>query len=491
MSRPDAASIRDRIVARREARVAAEGPTLGVSVPASREESGAPPPHAFPLPPPLICEIKRKSPSRGYIDPDLDPVALAGQYAAAGARSLSVLTEEDHFAGSLADLMAVKRAFPELSVLRKDFLLTDEDVEVSYRAGADAVLLIASVLGPETLGRLHARAAELGVAALVEVHDDRDLAAARAVGAPLVGINARDLATFRIDPLLPLRLKARIDWPATVVYESGVFYGEQVTVAVDAGFGGLLVGESVVRDPGRVAELAAALRRPVQVPKPPFPEAMGRPAFWTRIATRPRPMVKICGITRAEDGRLAAELGAAALGFVFADSPRRARPEVVRELATLDVARVAVVVGDARAASIPPEVSVLLAEGALDAVQFHGDEAPEACASAASPYYKAVRLRDPDQVPGLARYRCPRVLVDAYDPRRPGGTGLTVDPELIRSVAAERPLWLAGGLGPDNIRAVISQHRPELVDASSRLESEPGCKDHHLLRQFFREIDRG
>ncbi|MFW6261108.1 MAG: bifunctional indole-3-glycerol phosphate synthase/phosphoribosylanthranilate isomerase, partial [Spirochaetota bacterium] len=131
-------SIRDEIVARRRARISAEGHALGADVPAERIA----PLVRFLRAPRLVCEIKRKSPSRGAIDAGLDPVELAGRYVSRGVRSVSVLTEEDFFAGSLADLMAVKRAHPNLAVLRKDFLVDEEDVEVSYRAGADAVLLI-------------------------------------------------------------------------------------------------------------------------------------------------------------------------------------------------------------------------------------------------------------------------------------------------------------------------------------------------------------
>src|SRR4030042_575581 len=129
-------NIRDRIAARRAERIAAEGHALGQAVPAARSALLIP----FGQSPFLIAEIKRRSPSRGDIAAQADPVRQAGVYREQGVRSVSVLTEEDHFSGSLANLMAVKRAFPDLAVLRKDFLLDEEDIEVSFRAGADAVL---------------------------------------------------------------------------------------------------------------------------------------------------------------------------------------------------------------------------------------------------------------------------------------------------------------------------------------------------------------
>lgn len=483
--------IRRQIVARRAARIDAEGPALGHSVPAERELASVGPPRRFPQDPPIICEIKRRSPSRGEIDAALDPVARAREYRSQGARSISVLTEEDHFAGSLADLMQIKRALPELALLRKDFLLTTEDIEISYRAGADAVLLIASVLGRDRLAQMHEHATRLGLAALVEIHDEHDLAAAAAFRPPLVGINARNLVTFRVDPLHPLVLASRIEWEAEVIYESGVFEKEQAAVAAGAGFAGVLVGESVVRDPVRIPQLIDGWRNP------------GRDRFWPRVAreiaarTRelrggagPRaPLVKICGITRAADGARAVELGAAMIGFIFAESPRRADARVVRELAALDVLRVAVVTCNEAVTDLPPEVDSLVAEGAIDAVQFHGDEAPSACSAAAFPYFKALRPKDVAGAITIDRYFCPRVLVDAFDRRRPGGTGRTMHAEIVSAAGERRALWLAGGVGPENVREIIDSFGPELIDASSRLEASPGVKDHDRLRRFFDQIE--
>ena len=216
-------TIRDRIVAGRRERVAREGPALGASVPAERQAPAAP----FTAEPLVICEIKKRSPSRGAIDADLDVVAQAGRYAAAGIRHVSVLTEPDHFGGSLDDLIRIKRRFPELAVLRKDFLLDERDVEVSHRAGADAVLLIAGMIDRDRLASMLHAAERLGMAALVEVHDPADVDEVRDLRPSLIGINARDLTTFSTDLAHPLRLRPVIDWPARLVFESGIFFAEQ------------------------------------------------------------------------------------------------------------------------------------------------------------------------------------------------------------------------------------------------------------------------
>ena len=262
----------ERIAARRRERVGREGPALGTVLPPRRR---VPFVRFLGEAPALICEIKRRSPSRGDIAPRLDAAAQAGRYAAAGVRYLSVLTEEDHFGGSLADLMAVKERYPQLAVLRKDFLLDEADLEASARAGADAVLLLAALHDGPALQRLCRRAGELGLAALVEVHDRAEVDRAREARPELTGVNSRDLRSFRVDPLAPLALRPAIDWDTTLVYESGVKGPEGILLARSGGFDAVLVGEAAVRSPEGVAALAAALESPLA--------ARG---FWARLAAR-------------------------------------------------------------------------------------------------------------------------------------------------------------------------------------------------------------
>ena len=198
--------------------------------------------------------------------------------------------------------------------------------------------------------------------------------------------------------------------------------------------------------------------------------------------------MKICGITTRADAEAAVRAGADALGFVFAESPRQAGEDLLSELADLDVLKVAVVVaGGGR--PVPRAVSRALESGLLDAVQLHGDEEPGECADLAFPYYKAVRLRSVEDVPRVADYRSPRVLIDAFDRNAYGGTGRRIMPEVVDAVAEAGPVWMAGGIGPENVGEIIRRHRPELIDASSLLEAEPGRKDHDKLKTFFKEIE--
>jgi indole-3-glycerol phosphate synthase/phosphoribosylanthranilate isomerase len=253
-------------------------------------------------------------------------------------------------------------------------------------------------------------------------------------------------------------------------------------LALSAGFDGVLVGETAVKSPDSVAGLLSAFGR--------------RPGdFWLRLCARMRPgrpLVKICGITRTVDAELAAGLGADALGFVFAQSRRRAEPVLLRDLAGLDVLKVAVVVTGEAAGPNGLDLAVkgLLDDGLLHAVQFHGAEQPDECASLAFPYFKAVRVRGPADIEAMAGFRSPRVLADAWSAHAAGGTGQQIPRDFAREAGKRSPLWLAGGLGPDNVGETIRELSPELVDASSGLEETPGRKDRTKLENYFREIDR-
>ncbi|HTO20927.1 MAG TPA: phosphoribosylanthranilate isomerase, partial [Spirochaetia bacterium] len=206
------------------------------------------------------------------------------------------------------------------------------------------------------------------------------------------------------------------------------------------------------------------------------------------------PLVKVCGITRAEDAEAALALGADALGFVFAPSRRRAEPRLLRELQDLDAVKVAVVVTEKPGGEpngtrlLDPGVRELLEAGLVHAVQLHGDELPQECAGLAFPYFKAARVRTAEDVDGMRRFRSPRVLADAWSASAAGGTGQRVPAELVQAVRQQGPLWIAGGIGPDNVGEVIDGFSPELIDSSSGLEESPGRKDLGRLKAFFEEI---
>lgn len=202
--------------------------------------------------PALIAEVKRASPSQGILRETLDPAALARAYEAAGAAAISVLTEERHFHGSLADLEAV-RAAVAVPVLRKDFLLDEYMVWEARAAGADAVLLIVAAVHVAVLARMHQVALELGMTPLVEIHEADEWEVARHLGPKVVGVNNRNLRTLAIDRETALRLRPRIPEGVVTVAESGMESREDVARARAAGYDAVLVGTALVAERGEEA----------------------------------------------------------------------------------------------------------------------------------------------------------------------------------------------------------------------------------------------
>jgi indole-3-glycerol phosphate synthase len=203
----------------------------------------------------VIAEIKRRSPSKGDLNLDLDPATLAAAYAAGGASCLSVLTDVDHFGGSVADLQAA-RAACALPVIRKDFTVSERDVVDTRLMGADCVLLIAAALSDDELARFHARALAIGLDALVEIHDEGELRRALQVGATLIGVNQRDLVTFEVDHERAVRMAGAIPESAVKVAESGVRDADDARSLRLAGYDAILVGETLVTSADPQATLA-------------------------------------------------------------------------------------------------------------------------------------------------------------------------------------------------------------------------------------------
>jgi len=195
----------------------------------------------------VIAEVKRSSPSKGRIRDDFDPVAIARTYEENGASAVSVLTERKYFEGRAAFIPQIARAV-NLPLLRKDFIIDSYQVIETRVLGGDALLLIARLLEAATLLDFIGLASELGLAALVEVHDEEDLGKAVAAGARFVGINNRDLETFRTDLDVSVRLARRVPKGVTVVSESGINRRGDIARLMEAGIHAFLVGESLMRE---------------------------------------------------------------------------------------------------------------------------------------------------------------------------------------------------------------------------------------------------
>lgn len=459
-----------------------------------------------------ILEVKRASPSKGDIAPDLDPVGLATTYAEAHAQAVSVLTEGNFFKGSLRDLIAVadlmekrrQQGLHACAVLRKDFLLYEDEIDIAYRCGADAVLLIARILSDEQLVNMAKRAQSFDMQAFVEIRETDDLRKLNLVMKVLgenaaktivAGVNSRDLATFHTDPLVPAGVRNNL--PAKAVFESGIHTPPDADYARSLGFTGILVGEAVAKNPTLAKEVVGAFESGCE-------NAQG--SFWKTYAERRdairahrayKPMVKICGITREEDGMLAAELGANLLGFVFSKTKRLTTEAFVRDFvaklrATRAPESTPLLVGViTETDSAEGQTAIKLAkEGVLDAVQFHGIEASPAD-NINYAHYCAVRVGNPadfERVAALRQKGEPRILLDAKVEGIPGGTGKQIPESLLREKAGDIPLWLAGGITPENVTAICKKFQPELIDVSSGVESAPGIKSPEKLHALFRAL---
>jgi len=365
-----------------------------------------------------VAEIKRRSPSAGDLRPDADPAELAAAYERAAAAAVSVLVDE-RFGGMWNDLRRA-RAASEVPLLAKGFFSTEEDLRMAREAGADAALLLLRDLDDGACEALLRAAAVLGLDTLVEAHDAAELDRAVALGAPVIGVNARDLTTFRIDQRSQLELVARAPRDRVIVAESGVHTRAQGAEAELAGADAILVGSALMRAPDPAAKLAELLSRP---------------------------LVKVCGLTREEDVAVAAEAGADLFGFVLVpESPRAAREVLPVPEGALSVA---VWVGEAGASP-------------ADLDQVHPREDGKVRGR------DAVLLRDGE------------VVATHLD--LPWGEDDPAHWE--RAAATEGRIVLAGRLGPDNVRAAIERVRPWGVDASSSLEAAPGVKDHAKVRAY-------
>ena len=365
-----------------------------------------------------IAEIKRRSPSAGDISPGARVEDIVPAYEFGGARAVSVLVD-DAFAGSLDDLRAA-RAAVGLPLLAKGFFSTEEHLREVREAGADAALLILRDLDDATAAQLMRVAERVGLDTLVEAHDDDELGRATRLGAGVIGVNARDLGTFRIDRAAQLALVAKAPRDRVVVAESAVHTRAQAAAAELAGASAVLVGTSLMRATAPGAKLRELLSRP---------------------------LVKVCGLTRQEDVDAAVEAGADLCGFIFAEgSPRQATEVLAVPDTTLSVA---VFVGE-------PE------EQGADLVQLYEHEEGTVRGRI------AVLLRDGEPVAHVAD-----LPWEGEDPDH-----------WQNAQADSDRLVLAGRLGPDNVRAAIRAVHPWAVDAASQLESVPGIKDHAKVRAF-------
>jgi indole-3-glycerol phosphate synthase/phosphoribosylanthranilate isomerase len=411
-----------------------------------------------------ILECKRASPSRGAIASNLDSVALAKAYEPF-ADAISVLTDRRYFGGSFDDLATV-RASCSRPVLCKDFVTEPYQVTEARVHGADAVLLMLSVLDDDTYIACRNEAARLNLGWLTEVHDEGELKRAIALYAPVIGINNRDLKTLAIDLATTERLAGLVPSDRVVISESGIASRNDV-LRLAQHTNGYLIGSALSGSP----DPARALRELI----------FGR--------------VKVCGLTRARDAVAAWHAGATHGGVVLAESKRRVSIE--QAAAVLDatpLSRVAVMV------TAPlPDVSLAVRELRLDAVQLHGDEdanyVTRLCELLPEEVDLWIARRGPPFDDGAVRSafhipdgRGAHWLFDAHVAGgERGGTGHAYNRAVLAGRDDLGDLIVSGGLRPANVREA-AQLGAWALDVSSGVESAPGIKDAALLEAIFDEL---
>ena len=505
-------NILDTIIEKRRADIKRLGLDFGISLPKRRERSL----HPFLASKGVILEVKRASPSKGDISPDLDSYETAFSYAESGAGAISCLTEQNYFKGSLSDLMNVCRAVDDFeaksgkkgpSVLRKDFLLTAGEVEVAYRAGADAVLLIARILEKETLLEMARAVVKFGMSALVEVRVQEDLEKLSYVfsqpdltsltgekGNFVFGVNSRDLATFKIDLLRPAMMTKKIcqavGGNARIVFESGVLNASCASAVGSMGFSGLLLGEAAAKNPDLRKTFVDSFMGAKETKNSHFWLEYAHGLTEKRssaILTTSTPKVKICGLTRIEDALLAQKNGASFLGFIVGDAyPRSLTKEnrlekLLPHLGELSAKKVAVIVD-----TTSPEAKKaiqLVKDGVFDLIQFH--KIPYENVSGellALPHYFATSsLEEYEKLVSMGEVR---VLLDLHGDE---------DFSKIKGDARESGFvyeakWLAGGITPENVSELIQKYSPELVDVSGGVEDKDkiGIKNEEKVKKLMK-----
>jgi indole-3-glycerol phosphate synthase len=418
----------------------------------------------------IIAEFKRRSPSRGAIHESADVTEVTRGYARYGASGLSVLTDAHFFGGSTTDLETA-RSVNRIPILRKDFVVDPYQVYETKAMGADVMLLISECLSAREVRSLAALARELGLEVLLEMHTERELDKL-CPEITMVGINNRDLKTFRVDIERSIQLAEKLPLSLPRIAESGIGDPGVLMRMREAGFDGFLMGEHFMKQ---------------QKPQEAFRDFVAR--IMPRTAS---PRLKVCGMTDADEMRLAAGMGAHYVGMIFyGPSPRfcedRLCGDEVRKLE--NVSRVGVFVN-----ATPDDILDRVERYGLDMVQLHGEESPELCRAlrARIPVIKAFRIRSTEDLATAEAYS---EVADYFLFDTPGslygGNGSRFDWSLLEAYRGNVPFFLSGGIGPDSVAALKAFSHPLFfgIDINSRFETRPGIKNMEEIKRFIWDLN--
>ena len=427
----------------------------------------------------FICEVKKASPSKGIIAEHFPYLDIAKEYEMAGAAAISVLTEPDFFKGDKKYLQEIASTI-KIPVLRKDFIIDEYQIYQAKVWGASAILLICACLDVPMLTKFRELADSLGLASLVEAHDEKEVQMAIDCGARIIGVNNRNLKDFTVDVQNSVRLRNLVQDDVIFVSESGLETPEDIQVLRDNNIGVALMGETFMRSPNKVEKLAY----------------LYGPTYYT-------PKVKMCGISKVETIPAVVEAKPDYMGLVFAPSKRQVTVDqakiLVEELhrgyakkygsdtehdKNDTIKTVGVFVNET-----VDNLVTIANEANLDAVQLHGDEDETFIQSLKErtnvEVWKAIQIRTAADTEKWIDSSADMLLFDAYHKDERGGTGEVFDWSSLD--AFERPFMLAGGIDSTNVARAIRTVRPYGIDISSGIETN-GVKDDEKITAFIKIV---
>lgn len=467
----------------------------------------------FPLTPPnltsfpfIIAEIKRASPSAGNISEIKSPTKLAKSYLEGGASAISVLCERQYFKGDIQDLSDIKKVNQDISLLRKDFLTDISQILESYGIGADLVLLITAIFmngengGFQALQNLYHKALELGLTPLIEVHNLEEVAFVTPLKAKLLGVNSRNLHTFKIDKIAAFNLLESIKTnnpQSKVIFESSIENSFDGFVVGNVGFDGILCGSYLVRDSNPTLALKKLKDSIIQGAKTkPFY------AYVFKLLANYYGFIKICGMTNIDNMLMCAQKltqaledkypknfeKIAALGFILVKKSKRFIP--AKEVASLTnvlqekfpkILRIGVVSDDEKEMQ---DALMLFKNGNLDAIQLHGSIGETfAKQNLKEAYFSFYQAQNISQISDLRSAISPFVLLDSKS-LLGGGSGESIPYETLNKLKERLDyLCVAGGIGTNNLKSLL-KCGAKMLDINSSLESKIGIKDENKLQDF-------
>ena len=414
----------------------------------------------------FICEVKRASPSKGFIVNHFPYVSIAREYEKSGAAAISVLTEPYYFYGDNQYLKEISEAV-NIPVLRKDFTIDEYMIYEAKVLGANAILLICSLLDEKKLKRYLEIADLLGLSALVEAHTKDEIVMAVHCNARVIGVNNRDLKTFQVDINNAIRLRSLVSDEIIFVSESGIRNAEDIAILKDNHVNAVLIGETLMKCENKK-------------------ETLDRLRGISKKETLFK--LKICGLRREIDITYANQIKPDYIGFVFADSKRKVSEQeavVLKSKLSKDILAVGVFVNEN-----PKKIVDLLMNRTIDIAQLHGSENEEEIRfikeATGKKVIKAIKVRTPEDIIKWQDSCADYLLLDNGE-----GTGESFNWNILSKLNKTlqmKPFFLAGGLRVENIKEALRAVRPFVpfgIDVSSGVETN-GCKDFEKMSQLIK-----